>query len=392
MAQKIYGKNLVYLDNAATTQKPRVVIEAVEKYYSETNSNIHRGVHYLSQKATTQYEGARDLIQKFIGAESRQEVIFTKGTTDSINLVAQSYGRNILKPGDEILITEMEHHSNIVPWQLLADQTGAKLKYIPITDHGELDRSDINGLLTAKTKIVSVVHISNSLGTINDIKKLTNLAHKVGAVILVDGAQAIQHIPVNVQDLDCDFYTFSGHKIYGPTGIGVLYGKKKLLTSMPPYQGGGDMIKYVSFEKTTYNDLPYKFEAGTPHIAGVIGLGAAIKYVQDLGFEFIHEQETLLLNAAISKLSSIPEVRLVGTAVQKASVAAFVIEGIHAHDIGTILDQEGVAVRAGHHCTQPLMDRFKVPATVRASFSFYNTLEEIDVLISGIKKALEIFK
>ncbi len=389
---KVRGKNLVYLDNAATTHKPLSVIKSLETYYEQTNANVHRGVHYLSEKATKEYEASRDIIQKFVGAKSRKEIIFTRGTTDAINLVAQAYGRNQLKPGDEVLITEMEHHSNIVPWQMVCEQTGAKLQVTNVLENGDLDMESFEKLLNDKTKVVSVVHISNTLGSINPIKEIIKKAHAVGAIAVIDGAQSIQHLPVNVADLDCDFYAFSGHKLYGPTGIGVLYGKEKLLEVMPPYQGGGDMIRTVSFEKTTYNDLPYKFEAGTPHIAGAIGLGVAANYITTLGFNFIQEQETFLLKIATAKLNEMPEVRIIGTTENKSSVISFLLKDIHAHDVGTILDQEGVAVRAGHHCTQPLMDKFKVPATARASFSFYNKESEIDELIKAIKKTLEIFK
>lgn len=393
LARTVNGAKLVYLDNAATTQKPRSVIASMQKYYQEQNANIHRGVHYLSQLATKEYEEARTVVQKFIGAKSTNEIIFTKGTTESINLVAQSYGRSFLKEGDEILISHMEHHSNIVPWQILCSQTGAKLKVIEITDSGELDLNSFSKLFTSKCKIVSIAHVSNSLGTVNPIK---DIIKKVRAnkdcVIVIDGAQAIQHMAVDVTDLDCDFYAFSAHKLYGPTGVGVLYGKEKLLNQMPPWQGGGDMISYVSFDKTTYNTLPYKFEAGTPNIEGVIGLKESIKFLQNIGFAFIHEYESRLLKIATQKLEQIKEVKLIGTAKEKSSVLSFLVGDIHAHDVGTILDQEGVAVRAGHHCTQPVMDRFKIPATVRASFSFYNTESEIDVLVSAVKKTLEIFK
>jgi cysteine desulfurase/selenocysteine lyase len=392
LQETIHGKPLVYLDNAATTQKPVQVIAALDEYYCHYNSNIHRGVHTLSEKATAAYEGARKKIRTFINAESTKEIIFTRGTTESINLVAQSYGRSTLKPGDEIIISEMEHHSNIVPWQLLCEQTGAVLKIIPINDDGELIMEAYEKLLNAKTRIVSILHISNALGTITPVKKIIDMAHAHNAVVLVDGAQAVAHIPVDVQALNCDFYVFSGHKIFGPTGTGVLYGKRELLEQMPPYQGGGDMIKMVTFKKTTYNDLPHKFEAGTPHIAGFIGLGVAFDYVTKIGLENISAWEADLLHYATEATSSIKELKLIGTAKEKASILSFVLEGIHPHDIGTILDHEGIAIRAGHHCAMPVMEHFKIPATARASFAFYNTRAEVDQLVLGINKCLEIFR
>ncbi len=392
LQEMIHDKPLVYLDNAATTQKPVQVISALDEYYRHYNSNIHRGVHTLSEKATAAYEGARKKIRTFLNAESTKEIVFVRGATEAINLVAQSYGRTTLKPGDEIIISEMEHHSNIVPWQLLCEQTGAVLKIIPIDDNGELIVEEFEKLLTAKTRIVGIVHISNALGTITPVKKIIDMAHAQNAVVLVDGAQAVAHIPVDVQALDCDFYVFSGHKIFGPTGTGVLYGKQELLEQMPPYQGGGDMIKMVTFEKTTYNDLPHKFEAGTPHIAGFIGLGVAIDYVTNIGLENISTWETDLLHYATEATASIKELKLIGTAKEKASILSFVVEGIHPHDIGTILDHEGIAIRAGHHCAMPVMEHFKVPATARASIAFYNTRAEIDQLILGIHKSLEIFR
>ena len=392
LQETIHGKPLVYMDNAATTQKPVQVITAVDEYYRHYNSNIHRGVHTLSEKATAAYEGARKKIQTFINAASTKEIIFTRGTTESINLVTQSYGRSTLKPGDEIIISEMEHHSNIVPWQLLCEQTGAVLKIIPINDDGELIMEEYGKLLNAKTRIVAIVHISNALGTINPVKKIIDMAHAHNAVVLVDGAQAVAHTPVDVQALDCDFYVFSGHKLFGPTGTGVLYGKQSLLEQMPPYQGGGDMIKMVTFKKTTYNDLPHKFEAGTPHIAGFIGLGAAIDYVTKTGLENISAWESDLLHYATEAAGNIKELKLIGTAKHKASILSFTLKGIHPHDIGTILDHEGIAIRAGHHCAMPVMEHFKIPATARASFSFYNTRAEVDRLVLGINKCLEIFR
>lgn len=392
LQETIHGKPLVYMDNAATTQKPVQVITAVDEYYRHYNSNIHRGVHTLSEKATAAYEGARKKIQTFINAASTKEIIFTRGTTESINLVTQSYGRSTLKPGDEIIISEMEHHSNIVPWQLLCEQTGAVLKIIPINDDGELIMEEYGKLLNAKTRIASIVHISNALGTINPVKKIIDMAHAHNAVVLVDGAQAVAHTPVDVQALDCDFYVFSGHKLFGPTGTGVLYGKQSLLEQMPPYQGGGDMIKMVTFKKTTYNDLPHKFEAGTPHIAGFIGLGAAIDYVTKTGLENISAWESDLLHYATEAAGNIQELKLIGTAKHKASILSYTLDGIHPHDIGTILDHEGIAIRAGHHCAMPVMEHFKIPATARASFSFYNTRAEVDRLVLGINKCLEIFR
>jgi cysteine desulfurase/selenocysteine lyase len=380
------GKPLVYLDNGATTQKPQVVIDATNTYYAQQNSNIHRGVYELSQLATTLYEDARVRIQKFINAAESREVIYTRGTTDSINLVASSLGRSMLKRGDEVLISHMEHHSNIVPWQLICEQTGATLKVIPINDAGELIFEEFEKLLSSRTKIVSVVHVSNSLGTVNPVKKIIDLAHKQGAVVLIDGAQWVAHGPTDVQALDCDFYAFSGHKIFGPTGIGILYGKARLLDSMPPYQGGGDMISSVTFEKTTYNDLPYKFEAGTPNIAGGIVLGTAIDYIQGIGLEKIAAYEAELLAYAQPRLAEIPGVRIIGTAKHKASVMSFLTAGVHPHDLGVLLDLEGIAVRTGHHCCQPVMDRFHIPATARASLAGYNTREDVDRFIEAVKK------
>ncbi len=389
--RKIFGKPLVYLDNGASTQRPVQVINAVKDLYEHNYSNVHRGVHTLSQESTNLYDDARVAVRGFINAACVHEVIFTKGTTDAINLVAQSYARPRLKKGDEILITHMEHHSNIVPWQMVCEQTGAELKVVPISDKGELDMDRFAELLSEKTKLVSVVHVSNALGTVNPVKEIVDASHAIGVPVLVDGAQAVSHIPVDVQKLDADFYAFSGHKIYGPTGVGVLYGKEKLLNEMPPYQGGGDMILSVSFEKTEYNALPYKFEAGTPNIAGVVGLGAAINYVQKIGLGTIAAHEHGLLVYATSKLQEIDGLRIIGEADQKAGLISFVLDAVHPHDIGTMLDAEGVALRAGHHCAQPVMDRYKVPATARASFAMYNTFSEIDVLAAAIVKTIGMF-
>ena len=391
LQRSVHDKPLVYLDNAATTQKPRAVIEATSSYYENYNSNIHRGIHLLSEQATEAYESARFTIQKFMNAPQAEEVIFVRGATEAINLVAQSYGRNFIRAGDEIVVSTLEHHSNIVPWQILCEQVGAILRVIPINDLGEILLSEYEQLLTPKTKFVSLVHVSNALGTINPIKKMIELAHEKKIPVLIDGAQAAPHLAIDVQDLDCDFYVFSGHKLYGPTGIGILFGKREFLDQMPPYQGGGDMIASVSFEKTQYNVLPFKFEAGTPNIAGAIGLEVAIKYVESIGLETISTYEDELLNYATKKLSSISGVRLIGQARHKAAVLSFLIEGIHPHDIGTILDREGIAIRAGHHCAQPLMQRLGIPATARASFSFYNTKEEVDTLCLAIEKVKEVF-
>ncbi|MCY4364178.1 MAG: cysteine desulfurase [Gammaproteobacteria bacterium] len=392
LEQTVRDMPLVYLDNAATAQKPRQVIEVLDDYYRSYNSNIHRGVHTLSELATDAYETARKKIQRFINAESLQEVIFVRGTTEGINLVAQSYGRSRLGAGDEIIVSTMEHHSNIVPWQLLCEQTGAVLKVIPINDAGELDMDEYKNLLNERTRIVAIVHISNALGTINPIAEITGQAHAAGAVVVIDGAQAAPHTKLDMAALDCDFYTFSGHKLFGPTGIGVLYGKQALLEDMPPYHGGGDMIKMVTFEKTLYNDLPYKFEAGTPYIAGVIGLGAAVDYVSDVDLDRIHDYEHGLLRYAAEAAATVPGLRLIGTAADKASILSFVVDGIHPHDLGTILDHDGIAIRTGHHCAMPVMERFGIPATARASFAFYNTTEEVDKLVAGIDKAKNIFK
>ena len=391
LAQRVHGKPLVYLDNAATSQKPQAVIDSLARYYSSQNANIHRGVHTLSELATYEYEKARGKIKLFLNASDSREIIFVRGATEGINLVAQSYGRKFIKAGDEIIISAMEHHSNIVPWQMLCEQVGAVLRVIPINDDGELLMDEYDKLLNSKTKFVSIVYLSNSLGTINPVKDIIKRAHKRGIPVLVDGAQSTSHLSVDVQDLDCDFYVFSGHKVFGPTGIGVLYGKTALLESMPPYQGGGDMISSVTFEKTTYNALPYKFEAGTPNIAGVIALGVAIDYVRTIGLDAIAAHERELVNYATEKLSAIDGIRIIGTAKEKSSVVSFVMENIHAHDIGTIVDREGIAIRTGHHCTQPVMKRFGIPATARASFAFYNTRHEIDALVKALVKVKEIF-
>ncbi len=389
---KIYGKPLIYLDNAATSQKPQVVIDALTRYYTQENANIHRGVYFLSEQATDAYEKTREKVRQFINASSAKEIVFVKGTTEGINLVAQSYGRTFLKAGDEILITALEHHSNIVPWQILCQQTGAKLKIAPINDQGELILEEFSKLINAKTKLVAVTHVSNVLGTINPVKQIIELAHKHQIPVLVDGAQAVPHTKVDVQELGCDFYVFSSHKLFGPTGVGVLYGKSELLEKMPPYQGGGDMISSVTFEKTTYNTVPYKFEAGTPNIADVIAFSAALDYVSSIGIEKISAYEHELLNYATHALSKIQGLRIIGTAKNKASVISFVLNDIHPHDIGTILDREGIAIRAGHHCAMPIMDRFGIPATARASFAFYNTKEEIDRLVEGIYQVKGIFQ
>ena len=391
LSQTVHDKPLVYLDNAATAQKPRQVIEAIDQYYREYNSNIHRGVHTLSEKATSAYESARTKVKNFINARSDKEIIFTRGATEGINLIAQSYGRTTLKAGDEIIISAMEHHSNIVPWQLLCEQTGAILRVVPINDDGEFVMDEYVKLLNAKTRLVAIVHISNALGSINPVKKITELAHERNAVVVVDGAQAAPHTPLDMQDMGCDFYVLSSHKLFGPTGFGVLYGKEAILNGMPPYHGGGDMIKMVTFEKSTYADLPHKFEAGTPHIAGGIGLAAAIDYVSAIGLDNIATYEHDLLEYATEAASTVTGLRLVGTAKQKAGILSFVVDGVHPHDLGTILDHDGVAIRAGHHCAMPVMDRFQIPATTRASFAFYNTREEVDILITAIENAKKVF-
>jgi cysteine desulfurase / selenocysteine lyase len=390
--QEVNGRPLVYLDSAATTLKPRAVIEAVEGIYGRDCANIHRGVHLLSMRATDAFEAARTRLARFIGAPRRKEVIFVRGATEGINLVAQSYGRPRLKAGDEILITHLEHHSNIVPWQLLCEQTGAKLVVVPIDDRGAVMQDEYARLLTERTRIVAVAHVSNALGTVNPIARMAEMAHAHGAVVLVDGAQAAPHTAVDVRALGADFYVLSGHKMYGPTGVGVLWGRAELLESMPPYQGGGDMILSVSFEKTVYNELPHKFEAGTPHIAGVVGLGAAAEYLEGVGLERIAAHEHALLERATALLQDEPGVQLIGTAPVKAAVLSFRIAGVHPHDVGTILDQEGIAIRTGHHCAQPVMDRFGVAATARASFGLYNTPAEVDALLEGVRAVQKIFR
>ena len=385
------GKKLVYLDNAATTQKPQAVIEALETYYAADNANVHRGVHLLSERATQAYEAARSRIRRFLNAAEDREIVFVRGATEAINLVAQTYGRRMVGPGDEILITALEHHSNIVPWQMLCEEKGATLRVAPIDDAGEVDLDAYERLLGARTRLVAIAHVSNALGTVLPLGRMIEAAHRQGVPVLVDGAQAVAHMPVDVQGLGCDFYAFSGHKIYGPTGIGVLYGRAALLERMPPFQGGGDMIKAVTFEKTVYNDLPYKFEAGTPDIAGAIGLGTALEYLDGLGPDRVAAYEHELLAYGTQRLLAIPGVRLIGTARDKASVLSFAVEGIHAHDVGTILDREGIAVRAGHHCAMPVMARFGLAATTRASLALYNTREELDALCAGLGKVREIF-
>jgi cysteine desulfurase/selenocysteine lyase len=389
--QEMHGKPLVYLDNAATTQKPQAVIDALAGYYATDNANVHRGVHRLSERATEAYEGARGRIQRFLNAAHTREIIFVRGATEGINLVAQTYGRRAVGRGDEIVITALEHHSNIVPWQMLCEEKGAALRVVPIDDTGEIDVAAYERLLGERTRLVAIAHVSNALGTIVPVKPMIDAAHRRGIPVLVDGAQAAPHLRVDVRALECDFYTFSGHKTYGPTGIGVLYGKTALLEQMPPFQGGGDMIKSVSFEKTVYNDLPYKFEAGTPHIAGAIGLGAALEYLEGLGLDHVAAYEHELLAHGTERLTRIPGLTLIGTAREKAGVLSFVVDGIHPHDVGTILDREGIAVRTGHHCAMPVMTRFEIAATTRASLAFYNTQEEIDALADALCRVREIF-
>ena len=389
--QQVHGKPLVYLDNAATSQKPQAVIDALVAYYSFDNSNVHRGVHHLSERATAAYEGARARIRRHLNAASTREIVFVRQATEGINLVMASFGRQFVGSGDEIVISAIEHHANIVPWQMLCEEKGARLRVIPVDDRGDLIMEEYAGLIGPRTKLVAITQVSNALGTVTPIKDIIDLAHQQDIPILVDGAQAVPHQPVDVRELDCDFYVFSGHKAYGPTGIGVLYGKERWLEQMPPYQGGGDMIKAVTFEKTTYNELPYKFEAGTPHIAGAIGLAAGLEYIAELGLERIRDYEHELLTYGTELLSAIPGVRLIGTARHKAAVLSFVLDGVHAHDLGTILDQQGVAVRAGHHCAMPVMQRFGVPATARASLAFYNTRAELETLAAAIEGARGIF-
>jgi len=391
LKQKVHGRPLVYLDNAATTQKPQAVLDALQRFYTTECANVHRGVHLLSERATHDYEEARAKVQRFLNAAETREIVFVRGATEGINLVASSYGRQHVGPGDEVLITAMEHHSNIVPWQILCQERGARLRVAPINDRGELVLEEFESLLGPKTRLVAVAHVSNALGTINPVRQIIDSAHRRGVPVLVDGAQAVAHLPVDVRELDCDFYVFSGHKVFGPTGIGVLYGKAQLLEDMPPYQGGGDMIRSVTFEKTIYNDLPYRFEAGTPNIAGVIGLGAALDYLGGLGLEAVEAHEHEVLAYGTEGLATVPGLRLIGTAREKTGVLSFVLEGVHPHDLGTILDREGIAIRTGHHCAQPVMQRFGVPATARASLACYNTRAEIDLLVRGIHKVREVF-
>ncbi|MGF1616156.1 MAG: SufS family cysteine desulfurase [Gammaproteobacteria bacterium] len=391
LEQAVHGRPLVYLDNGATSQKPLCVIDALRDYYCRDNANVHRGVHTLSERATRAYEQARETAARFINAPNKHDVIFVRGTTEAINLVAQSYSRPSLRRGDEIVITEMEHHSNIVPWQMVCKQTGARLRVLPVDNAGEIHLDQYAQLLGPRTQLVAIVHLSNSLGTINPIEDMIAAAHARGIPVLVDGAQAIPHVPVDVQALGCDFYAFSGHKVYGPTGIGILYGKAELLEAMEPYQGGGEMIRRVTFEETSYNEVPYKFEAGTPNIAGAIGLATALEYVSRFGIEAVSEYEDALLSHATEAIIDIPGLRIIGTATQKAGILSFVMAGVHPHDIGTILDTEGVAIRAGHHCTMPLMTRYGIPGTARASFAMYNTKEDIDALVRGIEKVKEVF-
>lgn len=389
LRQQVYGKNLIYFDNGATSQKPQMVLDAINRYYSMDNANIHRGVHHLSQKATNEYEEAREIIRRFINAGKKEEIIFTKGTTDGINLVANSFGE-LLSAGDEIIISAMEHHSNIVPWQMLAERKKLTLKVIPINKRGELQLEEYHNMLSPKTKLVAVTHISNSLGTINPVDQIIEAAHAVGAKVLIDGAQSVQHTKVDVTAMNCDFFVFSGHKVFGPTGIGILYGKEAILDEMPPYQGGGDMISKVTFERTTYNELPFKFEAGTPHIAGGICLGTALNYLDQFDPKELEAYERDLTEYAQEMLETFENITLIGTARDKTSVVSFVVKGIHPFDIGTLLDKQGIAVRTGHHCTQPLMDIYQVPGTVRASFAFYNTREEIDQFIAAVEKSISM--
>ena len=391
LKQKVHGKPLVYLDNAATSQKPAKVIEAILRFYTHDCSNVHRGVHLLSERATEEYEGVRIKVQRFLNAPDSREIVFVRGTTEGINLVAQSYGRQNVKAGDEVLITAMEHHSNIVPWQILCEEKNAVLRVAPINDRGELILEEFEKLLNARTRLVAIAHVSNALGSINPVRQIVQMAHDLNVPVLVDGAQATPHMQVDVQELGCDFYALSGHKVFGPTGIGALYGKAELLEAMPPFQGGGDMISSVTFEKTIYNVIPYKFEAGTPNIAGVFGLGAALDYVNQIGLANITSYEHALLSYATEAINQISGVRIIGTAREKAGVISFVLDGVHAHDVGTILDREGIAVRTGHHCAQPVMDRFGVPATVRASLAFYNTKQEINALAAGIQRVKALF-
>ncbi|NTX53733.1 cysteine desulfurase [Myxococcus sp. CA051A] len=390
--QEVRGRPLVYLDSAATAQKPQAVIDAIVRFYQHDNANVHRGVHVLSERATEAYEGARETVRGFLNARDAREIVFVRGTTEAINLVAQTYGRKHVGPGDEILITQMEHHANIVPWKMLCEQTGATLRVIPVDDRGELVLDAVDALLTEKTRILAVTHVSNALGTVNPVKELTRRAHAKGIPVLVDGAQSVTHFPVDVQDLGCDFYALSGHKLFGPTGIGVLYGRLERLEPMPPYQGGGDMILSVTMEKITYNRVPHRFEAGTPNLEGAVGLAAAISYLQDLGLDAIAEHDRALMAYATQALESVPGLRLVGTAREKAGVLSFTLEDIHPHDVGTILDREGICIRTGHHCAQPVMQHFKLPATARASLALYNTREDVDALVRGLHKVREVFR
>lgn len=391
LSTSVHDHPLVYLDNAATTQKPQMVLDAIDRYYRAENSNVHRGVHFLSELATKKYEAARGTVRKFLNAGSEREIIFVRGTTEAINLVAATFGRKNVQVGDEVLVTGLEHHSNIVPWQMLCEEKGAKLRVAPINAIGEVLLDEFAGMLSGKIKIAAISHVSNALGTVNPVKQMIQMAHQHGIPVLVDGAQAVPHMRVDVRDLDADFYAFSAHKVFGPTGLGILYGKTRLLGSMPPYQGGGDMIKSVTFEKTIFNDIPYKFEAGTPHIAGAIGLAAAIDYMNHFDGKALQQYEQTLLRSAHEKLAAIQGLRIIGDAREKAGVVSFILKGIHPHDIGTILDQEGIAIRTGHHCAQPVMQKFGIPATARASFAFYNTLNEIDELVNAIHKVKEVF-
>lgn len=391
LSRQVQGRRLVYLDNGATTQKPQAVIQAETRFYEQSNANIHRGVHWLSQHATDLYEQGRERVRQLLNAARSEEIVFTRGTTEAINLVCWSWAQSALKQGDEILITGMEHHSNIVPWQLLCERTGAVLRVVPVTDSGELDMNEYRALLGPRTRLVGVVHVSNALGTVNPVAEMVRMAHEAGAKVLVDGAQAVAHQPVDVQALDCDFYAFSGHKLYGPTGIGALYVRYDILANMPPWQGGGDMIHTVSFERSTYADVPQRFEAGTPNIAGVVGMDAAISYIQEIGLDIIAAHEQSLLDAATAELAALPGIRLIGTSPHKAGILSFVVDGIHPHDLGTILDMEGVAIRAGHHCAMPLMTRFGIPGTARASFALYNTQDDVDALVAGLRKAQRLF-
>ncbi len=390
--QEVRGRPLVYLDSAATAQKPKAVIDALVRFYQRDNANVHRGVHVLSERATEAYEGAREAVRRFINARDTREIVFVRGTTEAINLVAQTYGRKHIGAGDEVLITQMEHHANIVPWRMLCEQTGAVLKVIPVDDRGELVMDAVDALLTERTRILAVTQVSNALGTVTPVKELTRRAHAKGIPVLVDGAQAVTHFPVDVQDLGCDFYAFSGHKMFGPTGIGVLYGRLERLDALPPYQGGGDMILSVTMEKVTYNRVPHRFEAGTPNLEGAVGLAAAIRYLESLGMENVAAHDRELLAYATQALESVPGLRMVGTAREKSGVLSFMLGDIHPHDVGTILDREGICIRTGHHCAQPVMQHFKVPATSRASLALYNTREDVDALVRGLHKVLEVFQ